>query len=93
MVQNTDQAVLSCRQKESSQQRDALELELVALKKSIGSTSRQLPGRRGSQVMFGAVDGNSPASGAEARSDKLARELEEAEEQLAAMSAKMRHQV
>ena len=85
-----------CRQKELSQQRDALELELVAMKKSNVAGSRQAPARRGSQVMFGA-DSSSPASAtaaaADAKADRLARDLEEAEEQISAMTIKIRTQV
>lgn len=85
------------RQRDSAQQKDALELELIALKKSAASaTPRQPPARRGSQVMFGADQGgqmSATAAAAEAKADRLARELEEAEEEISAMSSKMRQQV
>ena len=85
------------RQRDSAQQKDALELELIALKKSAASaTPRQPPARRGSQVMFGANEGgqmSATAAAAEAKADRLARELEEAEEEISAMSSKMRQQV
>lgn len=93
-----------CRQRDSAQQKDALELELIALKKSTaGALGRGPPARRGSQVMFGATDGATPgspgqpasasAAAAEAKADRLARELEEAEEEISAMTSQMKQQV
>ncbi|KAL0030805.1 hypothetical protein WJX77_007386 [Trebouxia sp. C0004] len=94
-----DLADALARQRDSAQQKDALELELIALKKSAVSASpRQPPARRGSQVMFGSSSGSqggqmsATAAAAEAKADRLARELEEAEEEISAMSSKMRQQ-
>lgn len=86
-----------CRQRDTAQQKETLELELLALKKSMGA-GRAPIARRGSQVLLGAsADGvvpNSPsASVAEARADRLARQLEEAEQQIDAMSIKVQQQV
>ena len=90
-----------CRQRDSAQQKDLLELELIALKKSMaGAPGRGLPVRRGSQVMFGAAEGPTPGSpgqqssaAAEAKADRLAQELEEAEEEISAMSSRIKQQV
>ncbi|KAA6429984.1 MAG: DAZ interacting 1-like [Trebouxia sp. A1-2] len=94
-----DLADALARQRDSAQQKDALELELIALKKSAAlAVPRQPPARRGSQVMFGADPGSAggqmsaTAAAAEAKADRLARELEEAEEEISAMSSKMRQQ-
>ena len=92
------------RQRDQAQQKDALELELVALKKSMtGAPGRGPPARRGSQVMLGSAEGGTPgspgqqtsatAAAAEVRADRLAGELEEAEEEMSAMSSKIRQQV
>lgn len=92
------------RQRDQAQQKDALELELIALKKSMaGAPGRGTPTRRGSQVMLGAAEGVTPgspgqqtsatAAAAELKADRLARELEEAEEEISAMSSKIKQQV
>ena len=92
------------RQRDQAQQKDALELELIALKKSMaGAPGRGSPGRRGSQVMLGGAEGIVPgspsqqtsatAAAAEVKADRLARELEEAEEEISAMSSKIKQQV
>lgn len=92
------------RQRDQAQQKDALELELIALKKSMaGAAGQGPPARRGSQVMLGVADGVTPgslgrqssptAAAAEVKADRLARELEEAEEQISAMSSQMKQQV
>lgn len=91
------------RQRDQAQQKDALELELIALKKSMaGAAGQGPPARRGSQVMLGVADGVTPGSlgrqssataAAEVKADRLAGELEEAEEQISAMSSKIKQQV
>ena len=93
------------RQRDQAQQKDSLELELIALKKSMaGGPGRGTPTRRGSQVMLGAAEGVTPgspgqqtsataAAAAELKADRLARELEEAEEEISAMSSKIKQQV
>ena len=89
------------RQRDQAQQKDALELELIALKKSMAGASRHgSPARRGSQVMFGGAEGVTPgspghasAAAAEIKADRLARELEEAEEEISAMSSRIKQQV
>ena len=80
----------SFRQQESVRQRDEVQLELVALKKSMAAgPARQPPGRRGSQVMFMTPSGAGPRSpeqqssaAAEANADRLS-----------AMSEKIKQQV
>lgn len=95
--------LLDClRQRDQAQQKDALELELIALKKSMGGTpGYSSPTRRGSQVMFGAAANggplgqqtSAPAVADEENADRLAGELEEAEEQISAMSSTIKQQV
>lgn len=89
-----------CRQRDSAQQKDALELEIIALKKSMtAGAGHPPPARRGSQVMLGAMPGSpgqqtsATAAAAEAKADRLSRELEEAEEEISAMTSKIKQQV
>ena len=78
-----------------------MELELITLKKSMaGAPGYGAPTRRGSQVMFEGTDGVPPGPPAQqtsaadaADADRLAGELEEAEEQISAMSSTIKQQV
>lgn len=92
------------RQRDQAQQKDSLELELIALKKSMaGAPGYGAPTRRGSQVMFGGTNGTAPGPPAQQTSatavadevdaDRLAGELDEAEEQISAMSSTIKQQV
>lgn len=94
LIAETYDVGVGCRQRDTAQQKEALELELLALRRSTGPGHG--PIKRGSQVLLGAsaeeAVPNSP-SVAGARADRLQRQLEEAEQQIDAMAIKIQQQV